>query len=124
MPINSKDKGKRGERMWRDVCRLQGFDKVRRTAQYCGNTGDAADCIGLPNIHQEVKCVERLNVYGAYNQASSDAKVAGKGEIPIVAWKRKYKPFLVVMSADDFFRIYRESEWSEERNGTNESEIG
>ena len=52
------------------MCRLQGFDKVRRTAQYCGNTGDAADCIGLPNIHQEVKCVERLNVYGAYNQAS------------------------------------------------------
>jgi len=77
-------------------------------------TGDAADCIGLPNIHQEVKCVEKLNVYDAYNQANRDAKVAGKGEIPIVAWKRKYKPFLVVMSADDFFRIYKESEWSEE----------
>ena len=43
MPINSKDKGKRGERMWRDVCRAKGFDKVRRTVQYCGNTGDASD---------------------------------------------------------------------------------
>ena len=114
MPINSKEKGARGERLWRDVCRENGFDKVRRTAQYCGKTGDAADCIGLPNIHQEVKCVEKLNVYDAYNQVNRDAKVAGKGEIPIVAWKRKYKPFLVVMSADDFFRIYRESEWSNE----------
>ena len=84
------------------MCRENGFDKVRRTAQYCGKTGDAADCIGLPNIHQEVKCVEKLNVYDAYNQANR---------------KRKYKPFLVVMSADDFFRIYKESEWSNE-NGS------
>lgn len=25
MPINSKQKGVRGERMWRDVCRSHGF---------------------------------------------------------------------------------------------------
>lgn len=43
--------------------------------------------------------------------------------MPIVAWKKSNKPWLVVMSADDFFHIYKESEWSEERNGTNESEI-
>ena len=74
MPINSKDKGKRGERMWRNVCRSHGFDKVRRTAQYCGNTGDASDCVGLPNIHQEVKFVENLNVRKAYEQAEHDAQ--------------------------------------------------
>ena len=94
--------------MWRDVCRSHGFDKVRRTAQYCGNTGDASDCVGLPNIRK------------AYEQAEHDAKKSG--DMPIVAWKKSNKPWLVVMSADDFFRIYKESEWSEE-HGTNESEI-
>lgn len=113
MPINSRDKGKRGERMWRDVCRANGFDKVRRTVQYCGNTGDASDCIGLPNIHQEVKFVENLNVRKAYGQAYHDAKKSGK--LPIVAWKKNNQPWLVTMSADDWFKIYRESEWSEEK---------
>ena len=113
MPINSRDKGKRGERMWLDVCRANGFDKVRRTVQYCGNTGDASDCIGLPNIHQEVKFVENLNVRKAYEQAMHDAKKSGN--LPIVAWKKNNQPWLVTMSADDWFKIYRESEWSEEK---------
>lgn len=113
MPINSRDKGKRGERMWRDVCRANGFDKVRRTVQYCGNTGDASDCIGLPNIHQEVKFVENLNVRKAYEQAMHDAKKSGN--LPIVAWKKNNQPWLVTMSADDWFKIYRESGWSEEK---------
>ncbi|MBF1107097.1 MAG: hypothetical protein HXL57_01150 [Solobacterium sp.] len=113
MPINSKQKGARGERMWRDVCRANGFDKVRRTVQYCGNTGDASDCIGLPNIHQEVKFVENLNVRKAYGQAYHDAKKSGN--LPIVAWKKNNQPWLVTMSADDWFKIYRESEWSEEK---------
>lgn len=113
MPINSRDKGKRGERMWRDVCRANGFDKVRRTVQYCGNTGDASDCIGLPNIHQEVKFVENLNVRKAYEQAYHDANKSGN--LPIVAWKKNNQPWLVTMSADDWFKIYRESEWSEEK---------
>lgn len=113
MPINSKQKGARGERMWRDVCRANGFDKVRRTVQYCGNTGDASDCIGLPNIHQEVKFVENLNVRKAYEQAEHDAKKSEK--LPIVAWKKSNQPWLVTMSADDWFKIYRESEWSEEK---------
>ena len=113
MPINSRDKGKRGERLWRDICRANGFDKVRRTVQYCGNTGDASDCIGLPNIHQEVKFVENLNVRKAYEQAMHDAKKSGN--LPIVAWKKNNQPWLVTMSADDWFEIYRESEWSEEK---------
>nr|DAS04793.1 MAG TPA: hypothetical protein [Caudoviricetes sp.] len=56
MPINSKQKGARGEREFASLCKEHGFD-VRRTQQYCGNTGDASDCVGLPNIHIEVKRV-------------------------------------------------------------------
>lgn len=112
--VNSKRKGARGERLWRNLCRSNGFNKVRRTVQYCGNTGDASDCIGLPNIHQEVKFVENLNVRKAYEQAEHDAIQADNGDMPIVAWKKSNQKWLVIMSADDFFRIYRESEWSEE----------
>lgn len=95
------------------MCRANGFDKVRRTVQYCGNTGDASDCIGLHNIHQEVKFVENLNVRKSYEQAMHDAKKSGN--LPIVAWKKNNQPWLVTMSADDWFKIYRESEWSEEK---------
>lgn len=98
--------------MWRDVCRSHGFDKVRRTAQYCGNTGDASDCVGLPNVHQEVKFVENLNVRKAYEQAEHDAIQADNGDMPIVAWKKSNQKWLVIMSADDWFKLYKESEWS------------
>lgn len=42
----SKAKGKAGELEFARLYRSVGYD-VRRTAQYCGKTGDAADCVGL-----------------------------------------------------------------------------
>ena len=107
MPINSKDKGKRGERMWRDVCRSHGFDKVRRTAQYCGNTGDASDCVGLPNIHIEVKRVQALNIDKAMAQAIHDSE--HKNVMPIVAHRKNNAKWLITMRADDWFELYKES---------------
>lgn len=105
--INSKNKGKRGELGWCRFCKDQGYD-VHRTAQYCGNTGEAADCVGLPGIHQEVKFVERLNIQDAMDQSRRDAEAAGKGEIPIVAHKRSQCEWLVTMRAEDFFTLFRE----------------
>ena len=61
-----------------------------------------------------MKFVENLNVRKAYEQAEHDAIQADNGDMPIVAWKKSNQKWLVIMSADDFFRIYRESEWSEE----------
>ena len=98
----SREKGKRGERMWASVCREHGFD-ARRTSQYCGKTGDASDVIGLPNIHCEVKFVERLNIYDAVDQSVRDAKDG----MPIVAHKKSRCGWLVTMPADVFFRLYR-----------------
>ena len=79
--MNSKQKGKRGELEWAAYCRQQGYE-CRRTSQYCGNTGDASDVVGLPGIHQEVKRVEHLNIYEAIEQAERDKK---DFVIPIVA---------------------------------------
>ena len=104
--INSKAKGARGERSFRDLCRSHGWTGVRRTQQYCGNTGDAADVVGLPGIHVEVKNVERLNLSDAMNQSIHDAEMEGKRNIPIVAHKKNREPWMITMLADDWFTLY------------------
>ena len=106
---NGKRKGKVGELEWARFCKNQGYD-VRRTAQYCGNTGDASDCVGLPHIHHEVKRVEKLNIQDAIDQAVRDSGQAGRGDIPVVAHRKNHCDWLVTMRADDWFRLYREWE--------------
>mgnify|MGYP001032553649 FL=1 len=106
----SREKGKRGERLFVSLCKENGFDGVRRSVQYCGKTGDAADLTGLPGIHVECKFVERLNVREAMEQATHDAEESGKGGLPIVAHKKSNDGWLVTMRAEDWFRIYREYE--------------
>ena len=74
--INSKQKGKNGELEFVHECEKYGFKKVYRTAQHTGKVPEAsADCIGLPNIHIEVKRVEALNIYNAIEQAIRDSKI-------------------------------------------------
>lgn len=109
----SREKGKRGEREFAKFCRDQGYE-VNRTAQYRGNTGAAGDVEGLPGIHVEVKRTETLNVWGYMHQSVHDANEEGKGNIPIVAWRKNDHPWLVIMKAEDFFTIYREWEASNE----------
>lgn len=104
--INAKAKGKRGELEWAAVCRSHGYGGARRTTQYCGNTGDASDVVGLPGIHQEVKRVERLNVDEAMAQAIHDARMAGNGKLPVVAHRKNGRPWLVTMTAEDWFKLY------------------
>ena len=108
--MNSKQKGARGEREFAAFCREQGYD-VRRTAQYCGNTGDAADVVGLPGIHVEVKRVERLDLDKAMSQAIHDAQKSGA--IPIVAHRKNHGEWRITLNAADFFTIYREWEASD-----------
>lgn len=105
--INGNEKGKRGELEWSKFCNEKGYS-VRRTAQYCGKTGDASDCVGLPGIHIEVKRVENLNVYKAIEQALRDSE--GSENIPIVAHRKNRKGWLVTMTADDFFKFF--DKWS------------
>lgn len=101
----SRDKGKRGERNWAALCREYGFD-CRRTAQFCGKTGEAADVVGIPGIHQEVKWVESLNLRKAMEQAERDC-----GEnVPIVAHKKNGQEWLVTMRAVDWLEMMRRKE--------------
>ena len=47
--MNSRDKGKRGELELVKLLKASGYE-ARRTAQYCGKSGEAADVVGLPGI--------------------------------------------------------------------------
>ena len=109
MSINSKAKGKQGELEWARLCKAEGYD-VRRTAQYCGKTGEAADCVGLPDIYIEVKRVEHLNIHDAMAQAVRDSEAENKGNMPIVAHRKNGTEWLVTMRAADWFKLYREWE--------------
>ncbi len=104
--MNSREKGKRGEREWASYCRFEGYD-CRRGQQYSGIEGE--DVVGLPGIHQEVKRVEKLNLEKALAQAIRESN----GKIPIVAHRRNNEPWRVTMTAEDWFKLYREWEAGE-----------
>ena len=107
---NSKQKGARFERNLAARFREYGYTDSRRTAQYCGNTGDASDVVGLPFIHVEAKHQERMSLYDWMDQAKRDAKAGGKNLLPAVFHKKNNAEILVTMTLDDWMKIYREFE--------------
>jgi Holliday junction resolvase len=109
MAINSKQKGARFERLLASKFREQGYD-ARRTAQYCGNSGDAADVTGLPGIHVEAKHAEQMRLYEWMAQAKRDAAAGGGNALPTVFHKKNHAEILVTMELDDWFCLFREWE--------------
>lgn len=107
--INSKQKGNRYERELASKLRDYGYD-TRRTAQYCGNTGDASDVVGLKGIHIEAKHQERIQIYDWMAQAIHDSAENGKGDIPAVFFRKNNAETLVCVRLDDFMKLYREYE--------------
>lgn len=112
--INSKEKGARFERELASKFREYGYTESRRTAQYCGNTGDASDVVGLPGLHIEAKHQEKMCLYDWMAQAKRDAKASGRDAIPAVFHKKNYADILVTLKFDDFMTIYREWEAGQE----------
>ena len=106
MTINSKQKGARFERKLASLFREYGYDDSRRTAQYCGNTGDASDVVGLPGIHVEAKHQEQMRLYDWIDQAKRDSE--GTGNVPVVFHKKNNAEILVTMQFDSFMKLYKE----------------
>ena len=102
--MNSRAKGARGERAWRDKLREQGYE-AKRGQQHCGGA-DSPDviCEDLKHFLFEVKCVEKLNIEDAMIQARRDA---GTAKTPIVAHKRNHCNWLITMDSDTFFSLIR-----------------
>lgn len=100
----SRDKGKRGERLWRDVLREHGFNAVRGQ-QFAGGP-DSPDVICeemSERFHCEVKFAEKLNIREAMRQAEADGQML----IPYVAHKTSRERWLVTMRSNDFLALVR-----------------
>jgi len=108
MTINSKQKGNRGELELAHKLSSYGYE-CRRSQQFAGINGDA-DVVGLPGIHCESKRVEALRLYDALEQSCRDAKT---DELPAVFHKKNRKPWVVIMSLDDWMKLYKK--WSDEQ---------
>jgi len=100
--MNSREKGKRGERELAAELKSYGFE-TRRGQQYAGINGDA-DVIGLQDVHIECKRVERLNIQDAMDQSKRDAKE----DIPVVMHRKNNCEWLVTMRLEDWIDFYRE----------------
>ena len=100
--MNSRDKGKRGERELASKLQEYGYD-AHRSVQYCGANGDA-DLYGLPNIHIECKRAERLNIEDAMAQSERDASAVG--DIPTVFHRKNGHKWLVTMRMEDWMEMY------------------
>jgi hypothetical protein len=103
--INSRAKGARGERQWRDEIRAAGW-QAERGQQFAGGAWSPDVRTDLP-FHFEVKCVEKLNMDNAIAQAERDS---ANGEKPwAVAHKKNGGDWHVTISADTFFTLCREA---------------
>ena len=102
--MNSKQKGKRGELEVANILKNYGYD-TRRSAQYCGNTGEAADVVGVSGLHIEVKRTETFRDEASLQQAERDAN---KGDIPIVFYRRSREKWKVTLRMDLFMIVWNE----------------
>lgn len=101
MAINSRGKGAAGEREIANILKEYGYE-TRRGQQFSGKNGDA-DVVGLPNIHLEIKRVEKLNLEKAMEQSRNDARA---GELPVVMHRKNRHPWLVTMDLEVWMALY------------------
>lgn len=101
--MNSRDKGKRGEREFAALLSEHGF-QARRGQQFSGGA-DSPDVVSeaLAWLHVEVKRVQNLNLTDACVQAEGDCG----GKPWIVAHRRNHAPWLITMRAETFFNFLR-----------------
>jgi hypothetical protein len=97
----SREKGKRYElelmHYFRDG---YGYD-VRRGYVF----QHESDLVGLLGVHCEVKAVERLNIWTAYEQAVREAQKRSDG-VPVVFHHKSRKGWLVTMGIEDWMDLY------------------
>lgn len=101
--MNSRTKGKVGEREFAALLRDNGFD-ARRGQQFSGSA-ESPDVVSeaLAWLHVEVKRVQALNLADACAQAEGDCG----GKPWIVAHRKNHAPWLITMTAETFFRLLR-----------------
>ena len=114
MGAKSQRKGAEGERELAALLCEYGYSIERGGSL---SFGEVPDLTGLPEVHIEVKRVERLNVPEAMKQAVRDA--AKFGGIPALFHRRSREPWLVTMCLHDWIALYDRQKAAEtdERKG-------
>ena len=103
MGSKSQRKGADGERELAAVLREYGYSIERGGSL---SFGEVPDLVGLPDIHFEVKRVERLNVPEAMRQVVRDSEAFRDGA-PAVFHRRSRAPWLVCMTLADWISLYQ-----------------
>lgn len=101
--MNSKQKGKTGERELAKELRKHGYD-AHRGQQYSGLMGNA-DVVGVDGLHIECKRAEQVRDEVFLQQAERDAR---KGEIPVVMYRRNGEKWKVNLRLELFMLIWNE----------------
>ena len=102
MGRSSQRKGAEGERELVSVLKGYGYETFRGGSE---TYGTVPDVVGLPDVHIEVKRVERLNVPEAMKQAVKDAEHFNDG-MPALFHRRNREPWMVTMRLDDWVKLY------------------
>lgn len=110
----SRNKGKRGEYIVRDLFRKWGFE-ARRGIQ---SAGEADLSHSIPGYHVEVKNDERLSIWAMLAQAERDCPPPSVDysitTTPIVFFKRNGSKVYAAVDADTMLRLLRlESTYAE-----------
>jgi Holliday junction resolvase len=96
-----RQKGKRGEReAAAELAAVLGVT-ARRGVQYQGGPDSPDVVLTGVDVHVEVKRTERLDLYAAVEQATSDAA----GKVPIVYHRRNHKPSLVIVETSRLMEL-------------------
>lgn len=93
-PINSRQKGKRGElELCHTLKGLFGWD-AERSVQHCGNAGDSDLIVkGFPNLFVECKRVEQLNL----TKAMELAKQQAGQKVPVIFHRKDREEWMVTV---------------------------
>lgn len=101
--MNCKAKGNAGER---ELCAIlaESGAAQRNDQRYVGgkDNPDISFQMGGNRFHVECKRVEKFNAYAAMDQAQRDANGHA---VPLVAHRRNRRPWLVVLTLEDFLRL-------------------
>ena len=102
--MNSKEKGKRGERELASILYHWGGWMARRTGFMQSQKGHEAadvDCPELP-IHWEAKRCQVIKMIDWLAQARGDAK---EDQMPVVAFRKNHMPWHVTLSLEHFIQL-------------------
>lgn len=123
--INSREKGKRGERQARDYWRNTiGVSTARRGVQYQGGR-DSPDLAGIPRFHAEVKVGGQVPkwIYSALLQSEHDS---GGEKLPVVQCRRDRENWVFILPEYVFKELVNSYLWGGDPDavGDNEGILG